>query len=276
MSEPTNKPEREGKQKFAESASATTSKDNQAGAAPIVITLVVLGLMMALGTACVSGIAKFGELAAELDNSYGSYDSGDSSSSDDLEGDLKDELKNLRNKLGGSSDDTELTTDNVFDVELYCFDKSVSDYVFSSDYSGSQKAVAAYVQNFAKTDDDATTQVISHLRAAASATDDEARSDELSQAAQACDQAATDLAAIELPAEADISGTSAEDILNSLKEAQEGAAKRWEAFGKIVAIMASPSGHTESELNDLDGEAGAVTSIAIDLSDALWSSANDK
>ncbi len=268
-----------GKPRVIESASATTSRDNQTGAAPVVITLVVLALLVAIGCATTSGIMKFAELAVEYED-YDSYGSGSNAypyDDEDLD-DLKSDLEDLRNELNGNSDysDTELTEDNVFDVELYCLDDSVSDYVFSSDYSGSQKAVASYVQAFAKADDDATTQVVSHLRAAASAADDETRADELSQAAQLCEQAKTDLAAIELPAEGDISGSSADDILSSLQEAQDCAAKRWEAFGKIVAIMASPSGHYASELDELDATASDVTNIALDLADALWSSANDK
>lgn len=259
----------EAKPRVVESASATTSPDNQAGAAPVVITVVVLALLAVIGCGIVGGAMKVAQLAAAYDsNSYGT-DPGDY-------GIDEDSLDDLRDLLGGDTSDTELTSDNVFDVDLDCLYESVSSYVFSSDYSGSQSSVAEYVKAFAKADGDATDQVVSHVRAAAAATDDETRAGELAQAAEVCEQAKADIEAIELPARETVTGDHAEDILENLQQARSDTSERWEAFGQIVAIMASPAGHYESELEALDGKAGCVTLIAIDLADALSTSANYK
>lgn len=259
----------EDKPRVVESASATTSPDNQAGAAPVVITVVVLALLAALGCAVVGGVMKVAELAAAYDGSAYGTDPGEY-------GIDEDSLDELRDLLGGDTSDTELSSDNVFDVDLDCLYESVSDYVFSSDYSGSQNSVAEYVKAFAKVDDDATDQVVSHVRAAAAATDDETRADELSQAAEVCEQAKADIEAIELPARETVTGDRAEEILEDLEQARADTSERWEAFGQIIAIMASPSGHYESELETLDGKAGSVTLIAIDLSNALYTSSTYK
>ncbi len=249
------------KPRVVESASATTSKDNHAGIAPIVITVVVLALLSALVCGFMDGIMKLAEVAIESEYDGGGIDPGDY-------GVYEDDLR----ELFGDTSDTELTSDNVFDVELSCLESSVSDFVFSSDYSGSQSSVAEYVKALAKADDDATTQVVSHVRAAAAASDDETRADELAQATEACNQAKAAVEAIELPERVTVTGSCAEDILEKLGDARKTTLERWDAFAEVIAIMDSPNGHYESELSDLDANAGNVTLIAIDLSNALVTS----
>lgn len=245
-----------------ESASATTSSDNHAGAAPYVIVAAVLAVLVALSLALANLVSAVGEgIGDAYDEDY--YDSFD------YDG-LLDDL----DPQGSTGHD--LTADNVFDVELTCTDYTVDDYVFASDYSGSQQAVSAYVKALAKTDADAAGQLAGHLRAAAAATDDASRADELSQAASICQDTSAAIDGLTLPGAADITGGSADDILEHLTEGRDATSRRWDKLAQLVAVLASPEGHTSSELSDLDNDAGDVTDPAIDLTRALATSASDK
>lgn len=245
-----------------ESASATTSSDNHAGAAPYVIVAAVLAVLVALSLALANLVSAVGEGIGDA------YDE-DSYDSFDYDG-LLDDL----DPQGSTGHD--LTADNVFDVELTCTDYTVDDYVFASDYSGSQQAVSAYVKALAKTDADAAGQLAGHLRAAAAATDDASRADELSQAASICQDTSAAIDGLALPGAADITGGSADDILEHLTEGRDATRRRWDKLAQLVAVLASPEGHTSSELSDLDNDAGDVTDPAIDLTRALATSASDK
>lgn len=248
-----------------ESASATTSSDNHAGAMPYVIVAATLAVLMALSLALANLVSAVGEgIGDAYDEDY--YDSFD------YDGLLED-LDDL-DPQGSTGHD--LTADNVFDIELTCTDYTVDDYVFASDYSGSQQAVSAYVKALAKTDADAAGQLAGHLRAAAAATDDASRADELSQAASICQDASAAIDGLTLPGAADITGDSADDILEHLTEGRDATRRRWDKLAQLVAVLASPEGHTSSELSDLDNDAGDVTDPAIDLTRALATSASDK
>ena len=248
-----------------ESASATTSSDNHAGAAPYVIVAAALAVLVAFSLALANLVSAVGEGIG------GAYDE-DSYDSFDYDG-LLDDLDDL-DPQGSTGHD--LTADNVFDVELTCTDYTVDDYVFASDYSGSQQAVSAYVKALAKTDADAAGQLAGHLRAAAAATDDASRADELSQAASICQDTSAAIDGLALPGAADITGGSADDILEHLTEGRDAPRRRWDKLAQLVAVLASPEGHTSSELSDLDNDAGDVTDPAIDLTRALATSASDK
>lgn len=248
-----------------ESASATTSSDNHAGAAPYVIVAAALAVLVAFSLALANLVSAVGEGIG------GAYDE-DSYDSFDYDG-LLDDLDDL-DPQGSTGHD--LTADNVFDVELTCTDYTVDDYVFASDYSGSQQAVSAYVKALAKTDADAAGQLAGHLRAAAAATDDASRADELSQAASICQDTSAAIDGLALPGAADITGGSADDILEHLTEGRDATRRRWDNLAQLVAVLASPEGHTSSELSDLDNDAGDVTDPAIDLTRALATSASDK
>ncbi|WP_337371013.1 hypothetical protein [Parolsenella catena] len=242
-----------------ESASATTSSDNHAGAAPYVIVAATLAVLVALSLALANLVSAVGEgIGDAYDEDY--YDSFD------YDG-LLDDLDDL-DPQGSTGHD--LTADNVFDVELTCTDYTVDDYVFASDYSGSQQAVSAYVKALAKTDADAAGQLAGHLRAAAAATDDASRADEI------CQDASAAIDGLALPGAADITGGSADDILEHLTEGRDATRRRWDKLAQLVAVLASPDGHTSSELSDLDNDAGDVTDPAIDLTRALATSASDK
>ena len=245
-----------------ESASATTSSDNHAGAMPYVIVAAALAVLVTLTLALANLVSAVGEgIGDAYDEDY--YDSFD------YDG-LLDDL----DPQGSTGHD--LTADNVFDVELTCTDYTVDDYVFASDYSGSQQAVSAYVKALAKTDADAAGQLAGHLRAAAAATDDASRADELSQAVSICQDTSAAIDGLALPGAADITGGSADDILEHLTEGRDATRRRWDNLAQLVAVLASPEGHTSSELSDLDNDAGDVTDPAIDLTRALATSASDK
>ena len=245
-----------------ESASATTSPDNHAGVTPYVIVAAVLAVLVALSLALANLVSAVGEGI------------GDAYDEDYYDGFGYDDLLDDLDPQGSTGHD--LTADNVFDVELTCTDYTVDDYVFASDYSGSQQAVSAYVKTLAKTDADAAGQLAGHLRAAAAATDDASRADELSQAASICQDTSAAIDGLALPGAADITGGSADDILEHLTEGRDATRRRWDKLAQLVAVLASPEGHTSSELSDLDNDAGDVTDPAIDLTRALATSASDK
>lgn len=250
-------------QPVIESASATTSTDNHAGALPYVIVVAALAVLVALGLAVSNLVVAAGEVASDAYYDSHLYDELDY---DDFLDDLEPKGRSSRN----------LTADNVFDVELTATDYSVNDYVFASDYSGSQQVVATYVKTLAKTDADAAAQLAGHLRAAQAATDDATRADELAQAATVCQDTAAAIDAFALPEEGSITGTSAANILENLTEGRDATRQRWDKLSQLVAILASPEGHTEQELADLDNDAGDVTDPAIDLTRALSASAANK
>lgn len=265
-SAPQSAPAPQPQPSVIESASATTSSDNHAGAAPYVIVAAALAVLVALSLALANLVSAVGEGIGDdaYDEDY--YDSFD------YDGFL-DDLDDL-DPQGSTGHD--LTADNVFDVELTCTDYTVDDYVFASDYSGSQQAVSVYVKALAKTDADAAGQLAGHLRAAAAATDDASRADELSQAASICQDTSAAIDGLALPGAADITGGSADDILEHLTEGRDATRRRWDKLAQLVAVLASPEGHTSSELSDLDNDAGDVTDPAIDLTRALATSASDK
>ena len=249
-----------------ESASATTSTDNHAGAAPYVIVVSALAVLVALSLALANIVSAAGEAIGDaFDEDY--YDSFDY---DDFLGDLDGDL----DPQGSAGHD--LTADNVFDEDLTCTDYTVDDYVFASDYSGSQQSVSTYVKSLAKTDADASGQVAGHLRAAAAATDDATRTDELAQAAAVCQDATTAIDALAQPDASAITGDATDDILEDLAEGRDATKQRWDKLTQLVAILASPEGHTSSELADLDNDAGNVTDPAIYLTRALSTSAAHK
>ena len=148
----------------------------------------------------------------------------------------------------------------------------MSDYVFASDYAGAQEGASAFVQALAKLDDEYLNQTVGHLRAAAAASDDQTRADELQKAADLCTQAQNAAGSLGVD-ESKISGSQAKAIVGDLTDARDDVAERWRNIGRIVALMEDPSGHRTGELADLDDSASDVTDIAIELTDALTASA---
>ena len=61
-----------------------------------------------------------------------------------------------------------------------------------------------------------------------------------------------------------------------ITEGCDATRQRWDKLSQLVAILASPEGHTEQELADLDNDAGDVTDPAIYLTRALSASAANK
>ena len=267
--EPQGNPKPAPEPPVVESASATTSKDNRAGAGPYVIVGCVLAGLLVVGLGVAGAITSIGSVARSSTES-GYADGPDAFDDEDFPwGDGGSGW----NAWGGSN--TRLDADNVFDYELGCLDASVSDYVFATDYAGSQEAVATYVKALAKLDEEATKDTLGHLRAAAGAKDDATRADELGKAAQRADDARS--AALSLSVDASkVTGPKAADIVEDLGDAREDVAERWEDVGKIVGIMREPDGHRVRDLEELDDSSGDVTDIAIELTDALSDSASAK
>lgn len=262
-----------------ESASATTSHDNHAGSAPYVIVAACLVVIIALALSLVSGISGIVS-SALISRGYGS------SAMSDLLGELGNGDGNggLGDDYGFGSGDSgrgsrnprqnsDLTSDNVFDYELASLDSSVSDYVYATDYQGAQSGVSAFVKKLAKADADALASVQSHVRAAAATSDAQTRSSELDQAQKACADAKSSIAALDVDT---VTGSRASSITEDLNDAKGDVAERWDTVGKIVAIMKSPDGHKASELQELDDDANDAADIASELTEALYDSARAK
>lgn len=256
-------------QPVVESASATTSPDNKSGAAPYVIVGVVLACLLFLAAGVGNLVGTFGSLALSQSGDCGSI------------GDLLDELDDGsgydsqapgNDSRRGRDSGTELTQDYVLSYNYQSLSESVSDYVFASDYAGAQGGVSTFVQALAKLDDEYLNQTVGHLRAAAAASDDQTRADELQKAADLCTQAQNAAGSLGVD-ESKISGSQAKAIVGDLTDARDDVAERWRNIGRIVALMEDPSGHRTGELADLDDSASDVTDIAIELTDALTTSA---
>lgn len=256
-------------QPVVESASATTSPDNKSGAAPYVIVGVALACLLFLAAGVGNLVGTFGSLALSRSGDYGSI------------GDLLDELDDGsghdsqapgNGSRRGRYSGTELTQDYVLSYNYQSLSESVSDYVFASDYAGAQEGVSTFVQALAKLDDEYLNQTVGHLRAAAAASDDQTRADELQKAADLCTQAQNAAGSLGVD-ESKISGSQAKAIVGDLTDARDDVAERWRNIGRIVALMEDPSGHRTGELADLDDSASDVTDIAIELTDALTTSA---
>lgn len=257
------------RQPVVESASATTSPDNKSGAAPYVIVGVALACLLFLAAGVGNLVGTFGSLALSQSRDYGSI------------GDLLDELDDGsghdsqapgNGSRRGRYSGTELTQDYVLSYNYQSLSESVSDYVFASDYAGAQEGVSTFVQALAKLDDEYLNQTVGHLRAAAAASDDQTRADELQKAADLCTQAQNAAGSLGVD-ESKISGSQAKAIVGDLTDARDDVAERWRNIGRIVALMEDPSGHRTGELADFDDSAGDVTDIAIELTDALTASA---
>lgn len=255
-------------QPVVESASATTSPDNKSGAAPYVIVGVALACLLFLAAGVGNLVGTFGSLALSQSRDYGSI------------GDLLDELDDGsgydsqapgNGSRRGRDSGTELTQDYVLSYNYQSLSESVSDYVFASDYAGAQEGVSTFVQALAKLDDEYLNQTVGHLRAAAAA-NDQTRADELQKAADLCTQAQNAAGSLGVD-ESKISGSQAKAIVGDLTDARDDVAERWRNIGRIVALMEDPSGHRTGELADLDDSASDVTDIAIELTDALTTSA---
>ena len=255
-----------------ESASATTSPENSSGAAPFVIVGVVLACLIFLAAGVGNLVGSLGALAASRGGYY----------ADDLD-ELLDELEgegygtgapdaNSRGRSRGGN--TELTQDYALSYDYQFLAESVSDYVFASDYTGAQQSVASYVKALSKLDGDALAQVQSHVRAAAATSDAATRSSELAQAAKVCEDAQAKVSQLAVPTAGDIAGSQATSIAGDLADARDDVAERWKDIGRIVALMDDPSGHRTGELAELDDDASDVTDIAIELTDALTTSAS--
>lgn len=261
------------KQPILESASATNSPDNHSGVGPYIIVGIVLAVLVALALALCNLVEAAGTAIdwADGGSSFG-YDDRDYSDLDDFFNDL-DEFDGLGSS-GASGQD--LTSDNALDQYLGCIEYTVSDYVFASDYSGSQQAVATYVKALASRDASSAAEVKSHLRAAAATGNDATRASELQAAADAAASASEAIEALELPAESSVTGTKAADIIENLTDARDDALTRWNKIAQVIDMVTNPSGHTTRELSDLDDEASEVTDIALELTHALGNSASCK
>ena len=257
----------EDKQPVLESASATTSQDNRSGVGAYVIVAAVLMVLVALALTLCNVLEVVGTSIDWADPNTYSFD-------DDDYDDLLDDL-GIEDERGISSGQS-LTADNALDQYLGCIEYTVSDYVFASDYSGSQQAVATYVKALAAADATSASEVKSHLRAASATSDEATRTSELAAAADAAASGREAIDALELPAESSITGTKAADIVEDLTDARDDALTRWDKIAQVIDMVTNPGGHTTRELSDLDDEASEVTDIALELTHALSNSASYK
>ena len=230
---------------------------------------VVLACLLFLAAGVGNLVGTFGSLALSQSGDCGSI------------GDLLDELDDGsgydsqapgNGSRRGRDSGTELTQDYALSYNYQSLSESVSDYVFASDYAGAQGGVSTFVQALAKLDDEYLNQTVGHLRAAAAASDDQTRADELQKAADLCTQAQNAAGSLGVD-ESKISGSQAKAIVGDLTDARDDVAERWRNIGRIVALMEDPSGHRTGELADLDDSACDGTDIAIELTDALTTSA---
>jgi hypothetical protein len=266
-----------------ESASATTDHvNNKSGVAAYVIAGVVVAVLCLLTlsmTSCMSSILD----AYEYDDAYG-YGSGSSNGygnsygygNNNGYGSYGSDSDSSSNSYGSSSSDT-LTQGSVLSYDLMLYDYSITDEVAATSYSGAQASVADFSRAIVKIDKEANAKLVTHLRVAASATDDDTVASELAAANDVATQAKADIDALVVPSDSveGSASTSARYIIGLLDDAQGDASSRWSSILTIISIQQDPAGRTMSTLESYDYyEDSYTTSCGQSLVSALEASAS--
>lgn len=238
-----------------ETASATTSKDNQnSGSFAYVITAVAIGalLVLSLGSAgCVAAIV--GAAAQEAStgghgSTYAPHSNPNSNLNlDDMYNmDFEEFMRQYENELNGygstngsssSSNKRESGTapvEDVLDYRIAPYGDTIDDVLGANAYAGAPTEVRDFVRKIVSTDEDYADKLQALLHATAK--DKSSREAKLKEASDLCDEANKAIAALEVPSIGGSNGASVKDMLGSAKSE---AAHRWELMKAEVAIIAS-------------------------------------
>lgn len=271
--------ENNDKPRIIETASATTSKDNEnSGPFAYIITGVSLGILLVLtllGTGCTSLVLA--SLAA---------DSGSSSNAlsfpyDDLEKDLDTDLEDLleryySNPNGSSNKDSKSSQESgfaevadVLDFSLAPYGSSIDNEVSANSYAGTPAEVRDFVRNISETDEEYTRQLVVLLDNAAKKEDE--RTAKIQEAKQLCSDARDAIDKIEVPKlEQDQNG----DVAFQLESGKTEAIKRWENMADEIAMLDTTSTVNTKDLWSIDDKVVDATSNAGDKLESAMDAAS--
>ena len=262
-------------QPVVETASATTDREaaRSTGPLPIILGVValVLSVAMAAGVGSCTSVAVHQVLQEELaqhPNGYVPHSYNDVNGySDELDPELQDLLnqlygddysgQGLTGDIGTSSRTGSYTTaDALTDSSLVYLDGyTVS--VSAREYSGVQPAVSEFVRAIDSADQEGMERVQRHLRAAASASEDAVRTEELEAARTAVADALKAADEISVPQTASLTD-SADATASRISSEASSASKlyhdRWQAYADVIEAVITPR-QDFHELAELDSKA---------------------
>lgn len=259
-----------------ESASATTSEDNQkSGNAAYFITAGALVVLIALSmglSGCISAIAN----RALRDAINYSQDNGSSNGYGLGNGNGSGRQYGYGYGYGngsgsgsssGSSVGSSLSVSDALNLNLSVYNVTIEDGVSASDYSGVSNEVRSYVLSIVRTDSDANAQVVNHLDAAIKADDPKT---EVEAAISVCDDTIAKLQAVEVPS---FSGSDATDAQDGKTKAVE----RWTNLKAELQLLDTSDEVSTSDLEKADNKVYDSTASAAEaLSNTLMDSATSR
>lgn len=269
-----------------ETASATTSSDNHAGSAPIVIAVATVALLALLGSG-VSGCTRFitNHMAdnwhetmpsnpnpyEELDQYFQHDDSTPFGDDDLLDLLQQNDSGEKPDSKPGEGTDTGSTSsvDELLSSDLAIYGDTIDSLVSAIDYSGTKTPVRDHVRQVVHTDSEATGDIVALLRSALRG--DTSSADALAKAKERAEQAAEELGALEAP---EVDGENADAIASHLEAARTQAVERWKAIAAEMELLASSQDVSTASVKDSEHDISEATlKAAEELSQALRLSA---
>lgn len=277
--------------KVVESASATTSRDNEnSGPFAYIITAVALGavlLFSVVGAGCMSiaftsAAAYRGNATSSTSGTMGPYSNMDFDFDDYLDEDLEKLLEQYadpththgnmdssKDKDGdASSSENEATVVDVLDFNIAPYEPGIEAGVSATSYAGVPEEVHSFVRGVVTTDSNNSKELVILLDNAA--TMEDARAEKIAAARQLCSSAKTSLGAFEVPSADVIGGDAAEKLSVALGKAQE----RWSLLEDEIALLDTTGKVDTKKLWELDDQVlQATEDAATQLEDAMYSAA---
>lgn len=255
--------------RIIETASATTSKDNEnSGPFAYIITVVAIVLLIVF---CLVGVGCTSVIVAALSGSNDSYGSPMSmpygTRGDDLDSELEDLLERYYNmpndsKSGDSKSSeksNEASVAEVLDFSLAPYGTNIEGEVGANSYAGAPAEVRDFVRNVVEADEEYTRQLVVLLNNAANKEDD--REAKIKEAMQLCSDAQGAFDQLQLPAlEKDQNG----EVADQLGTGKTNAINRWKYLGDEIALLDTMSAVNTKRLWEIDDKVVTATTDAGD------------
>ncbi|MGN0055745.1 MAG: hypothetical protein ACI360_04880 [Atopobiaceae bacterium] len=236
-----------------ESASATTSPDNaHSGNTAYIITVVALAVVIALGmglSGCISSLSTTA-LKHALSDYEGQSQQGLGSSGSSQYG----YGYGYGNGSSSGSTSGSLSVQDSLQLNLSVYGETIDSNVSASDYSGVSDDVRTYARSIIKLDTAQNQEVVSHLDAAANASDP--RSD-IEAAISVCDDTLSQLQSIAVP-----SGTDGTTIATDAQDSMQAAQKRWTALKAELQLLDTTDDVSMTQLEKADQQVEQATQDA--------------
>jgi hypothetical protein len=279
--------------KVVESASATTSRDNEnSGPFAYIITAVALGVLLlfsVVGAGCMS-IIFTSAAVYRGDGTSGTYGTMSPDYNRDLDFDdyFDDELEEILERYAdptrthgtmdsskdkdkgenASGSENDAAVSDVLDFNIAPYEPSIEAGVSATSYAGVPEEVHTFVRSVVTTDSTNTKELVVYLDNAAKMED--VRAEKIAAAKQLCSSAKASLGAFEVPSADVIGGDAAEKLSVALGKAQE----RWNLLEQEIALLDTTGKVDTKKLWELDEQVLQATEDAADkLEDAMYTAA---